>query len=61
MGEGSSSSGDKNRSETFRSLLMVHTEIEMPKLLIWLLDSGFSSHMMGERNCSTSWMRLKSM
>lgn len=45
MGESSNSSGDKNTGPKFGNLFMVHTEFGSPKSLVWLLDSGCSSHM----------------
>lgn len=46
---GSSSNDDKNVSEEFGKLFMVHTEIESPEPSVWLLDSGCSSHMTGRK------------
>lgn len=45
IGEGSSSNIDKNASEEFRRLFIVHTETGSPEPSFWLLDSGCSSHM----------------
>lgn len=49
MGEGSSSSGDKATSAEYGSLIVVHTETELPKPSMWLLNSGCSNHMTGRK------------